>query len=108
MLAVVGTDGTATMLGKHNECFRSFEELLNEPFQLVVCLLLTNELPLRHVFASPHGATSSPDTFAEPIGKNTQGPVSNRPVTQLKQVLVPISSFPKLPQHLIDDLSTDQ
>ena len=36
---------------------------------MVVSLLHTNELPLRHVFATLDGATSGPDTFAGPIGK---------------------------------------
>ena len=48
-LAVVGTDGTASMTGKYNGFIRSLEELLNKPLQWVVCLLHTNELPLRHV-----------------------------------------------------------
>ena len=107
-LAIVGTDGTASMTGKHNGCIRSLEELLHRPLQWVVCLLHTNELPLRHVFAALDGATSGPDTFAGPIGKKILGPVSSWPVTQFKQVFVPISSFPKLPPHVIDDLSTDQ
>ena len=107
-LAIVGTDGTASMTGKHNGCIRNLEELLHRPLQWVVCLLHTNELPLRHVFATLDGATSGPDTFAGPIGKKIQGPVSNWPVTQFKQVFVPISSFPKLPPHVIDDLSSDQ
>ena len=68
-LAVVGTDGTASMTGKHNGCIRSLEELLHRPLQWVVCLLHTNELPLRHVFAALDGATSGTDTFAQPIGK---------------------------------------
>ena len=45
-LAIVGTDGTASMTGKHNGCIRNLEELLHRPLQWVVCLLHTNELPL--------------------------------------------------------------
>ena len=73
-----------------------------------MCLLHTNELPLRHVFAALDGATSGPDIFAGPIGKKIQSPVSSWPVTQFKEVFVVIFSFPKLPLHVIDDLSTDQ
>ena len=104
-LAIVGT---ASMTGKHNGCIRNLEKLLHRPLQWVVCLLHTNKLRLRHVFATLDGATSGPDTFAGPIGKIIQGPVSSWPVTQFKQVFVPISSFPKLPPYVIDDLSTDQ
>ena len=49
-LAIVGTDGTASMTGKHNGCIRSLEELLHRPLQCVyytqmnfpcdMCLLL--------------------------------------------------------------------
>ena len=60
------------------------------------------------MFATLDGATRGPDTFAGPIGKKIQGPVSSWPAIQFKQVFVPISSFPKLPPHVIDDLSTDQ
>ena len=84
------------MTGKHNGCIQSLDELLNRPLQWFLCLLHTNELPLEDVFAILDGATSGPDIFAEPIVKK-KGSVSNWPVTQLKQVFVPISSFPKLP-----------
>lgn len=72
-LAVVGrpTDGTASMTGKHNGCIRCLQELLNKPLQWIVCLLHSNELPLRHVFAGLDGAKSGPDTFASPIKKKT-------------------------------------
>ena len=72
-LAIVGTDGTASMTGKHNGYIQNLEELLHRPLQWVVCLLHTNELPLQHVFATLDGATSDPDTFAGPIGKKNTG-----------------------------------
>ena len=49
-----------------------------------MCLLHTNELPLRHVFAALDGGNKWSDTFAGPIGKKIQGPVSSWPVTQFK------------------------
>ena len=49
-LAVVGADGTVSMTGKYNSCNRSLEELLDKTLQWVICLLNTNELPLRNVF----------------------------------------------------------
>ena len=68
-LAIVGTDGTPCMIGKYNGCIRALEELVSKPLQWVICLLHTNELPLRHVLASPDGMTNSLDTFTGPIGK---------------------------------------
>ena len=45
-LAMVGTDGTASMTGKYNGCIRGVVELLNKPLPWIVCLLYTNEFPL--------------------------------------------------------------
>ena len=72
-LAVVGTDGTASITGKYNGCIRSLEKLLNKPLQWVICLLHTNELPLHHVFTMLDGTTKSPDSFSGPIGKSLTG-----------------------------------
>ena len=79
-LAVVGTDGTASMTGKYIGCIRSLEKLLNKPLQWVICLLHTNVLPLRHVFKMLDGTTKSPDSFSGPIGKSLTGDVSSWPV----------------------------
>ena len=106
-LAIVGTDGTASMTGKYNGCIRSLEELLNKPLQWVVCLLHTNELPLRHVFTMLDGTTKSPDSFSGPIGKSLNGEVSSWPVAaHFKSI--PNPHFVKLPVSVIEDLSADQ
>ena len=107
-LAIVGTDGTASMTGKYNGCIRGLEELLNKPLQWIVCLLHTNELSLRHVFGALDGSTSGPDTFAGPTGKKLHGPVSNWTTTRFKPLSVPSSIFPILPEQVVSDLSTDQ
>ena len=79
------------MTGKHNGCIPSLDELLNRPLQWFLCLLHTNELPLEHVFAILDGATSGPDTFAEPI-------VKKRVLYQIDQLL---SSSKCLSQSLL-------
>ena len=81
-LAIVGTNGTASMTGKHNGCLRGLEELLNKPLQWIVCLLYTNELPLRVVFGVLDGSLSGPDTFVGPIGKKLHRPVSSWTTTR--------------------------
>ena len=43
-LAIVGTNGTAGIIGKYNGCIRHLEELIHRPLQWIVCLLHTNEL----------------------------------------------------------------
>jgi len=107
-LAIVGTDGTACMTGKYNECIRHWEELLHRPLQRIVCLLHANELPLRHVFSILDDSTSGPNTFTGPIGKCLHGSTSTSSVGQFEQIAMPTSSFPKLPTHVVVDLSTDQ
>ncbi|GBM87549.1 hypothetical protein AVEN_107199-1 [Araneus ventricosus] len=42
---------------------------LNRPLQWCICLLHTNELPLRHLLNSLDGATTGPTEFCGPIGK---------------------------------------
>ena len=71
-----------------------------------MCLLHTNELPWRHVFATLVGASSGSDTFAGSISKKIQGRLSSWIVTQFMPIFVP--SFPSLLLHVVDDLSTDQ
>ena len=106
-LAVVGTDGTASMTGKYNGCIRSLEKLLNKPLQWVICLLHTNELPLRHVFTMLDDTTKSPDSFSGPIGKSLTGDVSSWPVAaNFKSI--PNPHLVELPESVIEDLSADQ
>ena len=76
-LAIVGTDGTASLTGKYNGCISGLKELLNKPLQWIVCLLHTNELPLQLVFGVLDGSISGPVTFAGPIGKKLHGPESS-------------------------------
>ena len=106
-LTVVGTDGTAAMTGKFNDCIRKLEELLNKPLQWVICLLHTNELPLIHVFTMLDGTTNSPDTFAGPIGKCLTGDVSSWPVAANFKSISNLQ-FVQLPESVVNDLSTDQ
>ena len=105
-LKVVGTDGTASMTGRFNGFIRLLEELVKKPLQWVICLLHTNELPLRHIFTYLDGKTGSPETFTGPIGKKLNGVVSEWPVARFK--CIPNPDFPVIPQSIVDDLSTDQ
>ena len=56
-LAIVETDGTASMTGKYNGCICGLEELLNKTLPWIVCLLHTYEFPLEHVFGVFDGST---------------------------------------------------
>lgn len=105
-LAVIGSDGTATMTGACNGAIRLLEEILQKPLQWAICLLHCNELPLRHVFLTLDGPTKGPDSFSGEIGRNLSGCVSEWDVTKFKPISNP--NFPQLQNEIIDDLSTDQ
>ena len=81
-LAIMGANGTASKTGKHNGCLCGLEELLNRPLQRIVCLLLTNELPLRVVSGVLDGSLSGPDTFAGPIEEKLHRPTSSWTTTR--------------------------
>ena len=105
-LKVAGTDGTASMTGNKAGFIRCLEEKLGRPLQWVVCLLHCNELPLRHVFPELDGTTKSPDSFSEPVGKILNGKVSTWPVKNFEPI--ENANFPKLPDDIVDDLSSYQ
>ena len=78
---------------------RHLEELVHKPLKWTVCLLHTNKLPLRHIFATLDGSTSGPNTFTSPIGKRLHGSVSTWSVDQFEQIPMPTSLFPKPKTH---------
>lgn len=45
------------------------KEYVGHAIQWIICLLHTNELPLRHLFSKLDGGTSGPRSFTGPIGK---------------------------------------
>ena len=68
-LTVVGCDGTNVNIGHNGGIIRLMELDLNRPLQWCICLLHTNELPLRHLVSSLDGTTAGPTEFCGPIGK---------------------------------------
>ena len=69
----MGTDGTASMTGKYNGCNSGLQELLNKPPQWIVCLLHTNELPLRLVFGVLDGSINGPVFLWGQLEQNCMG-----------------------------------
>ena len=55
-LAIVGTDGTACITGKHNGCIQHLVELVHRPLQGIVCLY--------HTY---HTKSFLQDTFVQPL-----------------------------------------
>ena len=105
-LNIIGSDGTAAMTGAYNGAIRKLKELMHKPLQWVICLLHCVKLPLRHVFIDIDGTTTSPDKFSGPIGSNIAGCVSDWEVNDFRPIRKP--TFPYLPNHLVNDFSSDQ
>ena len=66
----VGSDGTNVNVGWKNGSIVNLERMLGRGLQWAVCLLHTNELPLRHLFEYFDGKTIGPNSFSGPIGKS--------------------------------------
>lgn len=102
----IGCDSTNANTGCKGGVINCLEKKLGRPLQRFICMLHTNELPLRHLFEQLDGGTSGAITFTGPIGKAIKL-CENNPVVQF--VAIPDGDpLPDLPQHVIDDLSDDQ
>lgn len=66
---LVGVDGTNVNTGHANGIIRMLEVHLEHPVQWIVCLLHTNELPLRKLFLHVDGVTTGPSSYSGPLGK---------------------------------------
>ena len=104
-LAVVGSDGTAVMIGVHNGAIRNLEELRKRSVPWSICLLHCNELPLRHVFQALDGTTSS-DSFSGLVGRSLKGCVTEWGIAKFAAISSP--DLPTLPEDVVDALSSDQ
>jgi hypothetical protein len=107
-LTTLGSDGTALNTGIDNGIMRLFELRLNRPLQRIVCLLHTNELPLRKLFRHQDGETSGPTTFTGPIGKQLhkchQMPILDP--SQFEPIIC--TTFPVIEPSVCTSLSQDQ
>ena len=58
------------------------------------------------MFLELEGTTKSPDSFLGPVGKKQNGKVSTWPVKNFEPI--ENAKFPKLPDDIVNDLSSDQ
>lgn len=100
-LMVIGCDGTNVNTGWKGGVIRLLETQLNKPLQWSVCLLHTNELPLRHLLQKLDGHTIGPYTHSGPIG-------SLLPACEKMTVVKFKAIKTNLPNVDENDLSTDQ
>ena len=71
-VTATGCDGTAVNTGQKGGIIRLLEEKMNSPVHWFICLLHTNEVPLRHLIETIDGKTSGPPCFTGNIGKELQ------------------------------------
>ena len=69
---VVGCDSRNTNTGCKAGVIRRLEGGLQHPVNWFICMLHTNELPLRHLFKTLDGPTSGATCFCGPIGSELQ------------------------------------
>lgn len=71
-LVVIGCDGTNVNTGWKGGAIRLMETSIGKPVQWSICLLHSNELPLRHLLQTLDGHTKGPYTYSGLIGSRLQ------------------------------------
>ncbi|KAK5639550.1 hypothetical protein RI129_012042 [Pyrocoelia pectoralis] len=97
----IGCDGTAVNTGHKNGVIVLLEKHLNRPLQRFVYLFHANELPLRHLFASIDGTTTSPNSYSGRIRKRLEK-------CQEQKVVAFQAINTELPALSVELLSSDQ
>lgn len=105
-IQVVGCDSTNTNIGGRGGIIQYIEKALGRPLQWFVCLLHTNELPLRHLFQTLDGPTTGANTFSGPIGQAIKS-CELLPVVKFQPISLG-EELPALSTEVIADLSRDQ
>jgi hypothetical protein len=71
-IKVVGCDSTNANTGYKGGVIQNIEKAVGHPLQWFICLLHTNELPLRHLFQTLEGPTTGPTSSSGGIWKAIQ------------------------------------
>jgi len=88
----IGCDGTAINTGSTGGVIARLEARLRHSVHWIICLLHTNELPLRHLFNAIDGKTSGPNCFTGETGKALSN-CENLPVVAFESIPVPQIAF---------------
>ena len=104
---VLGADSTATNTGVNSGIFRRFEVERGLKVHWSICLLHTNELPLRHLIERVDGPTSGSNSFQGPIGKSLMK-VTEWAWNDRFRSIKKGPNLPVLPETVFADLSSDQ
>ena len=104
---VVGSDSTSCITGNIGGVICLLEKALGRKLFWSICLLHTNELPLRNIFTTLDGPTSGSNSFKGVIGKLLPEVADMEWNSKFK----PISAGPgleELSEEVFRELSTDQ
>lgn len=106
-LKMVGADSTNTNTGCNNGILVNLERFLGKRLVWSVCLLHTNELPLRHLIQKLDGPTTSGNGFSGEVGKllSVTQELPENPGFEPLSVGEPLV---ELPEDVVADLSHDQ
>ena len=104
---VLGADSTSTNTGVNGGIIRLFEDERGMKVHWAICLLHTNELPLRHLIDKVDGPTSGNQTFKGPIGK-TLMKVGEWDWNNKFRSIRKAPSLPEFSDEVFNSLSSDQ
>ena len=106
-LAVIGGDSTNTITGYKGGAIYHVENMIGHKCHWSICMIHTNELPLRHLIEKLDGKSNSSVGYSGPIGKLLPK-VHDFPVNDNFMVMSDGEDLIELPQDVISSLSTDQ
>ena len=108
-LKVIGGDSTVHNTGHKGGIFFFIQEWIGHRLLISVCKLHTNELPLRHVIKFLGIPTLSNNKFGGELGELICGSIELLPFDpNFERIKDDRVVFPRLPEEIINDLSTDQ
>ena len=105
---VVGGDSTSSNTGWKDGSIHHIEVGKGEKVLWDICLLHTNELPLRHLMRDQGMETSGSNTFSGELGKFVKDEVHLFEVNERFEVLDFAEDLKEIDEEIVDGLSTDQ
>lgn len=105
VLIALGSDGENLNVGADGGINYYIEAELGRPLHWFVCLLHTNELPLKNLINKLDGKTTSSNTFSGPVGKSLEN--VSLPVVKFKRFRR-AEKIPEIPEIAFKKLSNDQ
>ena len=105
---VLGGDSTNSMTGWEGGAIHLIEVGKGEKVLWDICLLHTNELPLRHLMKDQGMETSGKNSFTGDIGKMIKEDVHLFEVNERFETISVGEDLPEIPEEIVSQLSTDQ